>query len=115
MVKIEHKEGYTLIDRREPEPCRVCLCPTECHSTQYGEPTMKCIQYLREARESAEKELSAVADMLDDIFFDPKFRPVDSDGNEIKGDDYYLVDHPLQEHHIPALRQWFANFQRQRS
>lgn len=48
-MKIEQKEGYTVIDRRGyVEPCRVCLCPTECHSTQYGKPTMKCIEYLRD-------------------------------------------------------------------
>lgn len=43
-------KGFKVIDRRgkeEPkEVCRVCGAP-ECHSKQYGQPTMDCIKYLR--------------------------------------------------------------------
>lgn len=46
MAHIEQREGYTFIDRRVPEPCRVCLSP-DGHSAHYGKPTMECIQYLR--------------------------------------------------------------------
>jgi len=71
-------------------------------------------QTRRELREAAdlleamENELQSVTDMVDDILYDPRFKPVDEDGNRITGADLYLFDHPVQEHHIPAIRQWFV-------
>lgn len=61
-MQIEHKEGYTIIDRRGGEPCRVCACPDECHSENYGEPTMACILWLRSKIEELEKENSELSD-----------------------------------------------------
>ncbi len=54
-------------------------------------------------------ELQAVVDLLDDVFYDPTFEPRDGDGQPITGDDMYLLDHPLQEQHLPALRKWFVD------
>ena len=54
-------------------------------------------------------ELEEVTDLIDDILFDPTFKPVDHDGKRITGNDLYLLDHPVQERHMPALRQWFVS------
>ena len=67
---------------------------------------------LREAAdmlEAMEAELKAVTDMVDDILYDPRFKPVDWEGNRITGADLYLLDHEIQYDHLPALRQWFVN------
>lgn len=32
----------------------MCGCKTECHSQQYGKPTMKCIEHLREQASQSE-------------------------------------------------------------
>lgn len=53
------KEGYSIIDRRGTEPCRVCTCPNACHSQEYGKPTMDCIMYLRHRVGELEGELQA--------------------------------------------------------
>ena len=45
-MKIEEKNGYTIIDRRGGEPCRVC-CSSECHTQNYGEPTIQCVEHFR--------------------------------------------------------------------
>lgn len=45
-MNIEQRNGYTIIDRRGGEPCRVC-CSQDCHSREYNKPTMECIKYLR--------------------------------------------------------------------
>jgi len=55
-----------------------------------------------------EAELDAVSGMVDDVIFDPAFRPVDTHGARIKGAAFYLLDHPAQNDHLPALRDWFA-------
>jgi len=68
MATIEHHEGFTVIDRRTPEPCRVCCCPDDCHSQEYNKPTMECIKYLREEVDWMRKELeSQLDDSIEEI------------------------------------------------
>ena len=52
--------------------------------------------------------LELVTDMVDDILYDPHWSPRNGHGEQIRGDDLYLLDHPVQESHVPALRQWFV-------
>jgi hypothetical protein len=52
--------------------------------------------------------LTEVTDIIDDVLFDPTFHPRDEHGDEIRGNDLYLIPHPVQEHHMPALRMWFV-------
>ena len=61
--KVEQKKGFTVTDFRgvgRPEPpkpqCRVCGSEEE-HSSQYGKPTMACIEFLREEIAVLKKEL----------------------------------------------------------
>lgn len=72
---------------------------------------LDCVKELHDECQAWKDKLQEVVDLIDDILFDSSFRPVDSEGNPIKGNDYYLVEHPVQEHHMPALRQWFVKYQ----
>lgn len=67
------------------------------------------IDELRQQLAEAKRELESVECMVDDLLYDPKFKPVDAEGNRIRGGDYYLLDHPIQHDHLPALREWFVN------
>lgn len=58
--------------------------------------------------ETLRVELQTVTDCLDDILYDPQFHPRDEYGHEIRGNDLYLLPHPVQECHMPALREWFV-------
>jgi len=51
--------------------------------------------------------LSEVIDLVDDVLYDPR-RYYDEQGREIKGNDKYLLDLPIQRDHLPALRTWFV-------
>ena len=55
-----------------------------------------------------EKELAAVTDLIDDVLYDPTWKPVDETGQPIKGNAMYLLEHPVQKDHMPALREWFV-------
>lgn len=55
-----------------------------------------------------EAKLAEVTDLVDDILYDPQFHPVDKDGNEIRGNDLYRLDHPVRDRHMPDLREWFV-------
>ena len=59
--------------------------------------------------ERLEAELNSVRDMVDDILHDPTWKPVTEAGEPIRGNDRYLLDHPVQNDHMPALRGWFVD------
>ena len=65
---------------------------------------------LRQEVERLREELDAVHDMVDDILYDPAWEPVTETGERIRGDDLYLLEHPVQEDHMPALREWFVKY-----
>ena len=70
-----------------------------------GEPA---IDELLEEIESLQREQAEVVDMIDDILYDPAWKPVTHGGKPIRGNDLYLTDHPIQYDHLPALRDWFV-------
>ena len=53
-------------------------------------------------------ELDRVFDMVDDILYDPTFKPRTQTGKPITGDDVYLLEHKVQYEHMPSLRAWFV-------
>jgi hypothetical protein len=67
-----------------------------------------CHPELRDCICRLRAELDRVADLLDDILFDPAFKPTDADGKRIKGAAFYLLEHPVQQDHVQALREWFV-------
>lgn len=75
-MKIEQKNGYTIIDRRGPEPCRVCGA-SDAHSLSYGQPTMACILYLRQQ----------VSDLKNDcVQLESKLQKCEEEVNRLKGE-----------------------------
>jgi len=67
----------------------------------------------REYMADLENELQTVTDLIDDILYDPSFYPVDEQGKPIHGNLLYMLDHPVQERHMPALRDWFISRQQE--
>ncbi len=63
-----------------------------------------------------EEELHGVADLVDDVLYDPTFHPINrTTGKEVRGNDLYLQDHPVQDQNMPALRAWFVEFHKKLS
>lgn len=77
----------------------------------YGET----VRHLREENDGLREELHLVADLIDDVLYDPCWHPVNRAGETIRGDDLYLMDHPIQDLHTPALRNWFVEFHKKLS
>jgi hypothetical protein len=74
---------------------------------------LRRIGELERERDTLQAELRHVEELIDDVLYDPSFKPVDESGNRIHGDEFYLTDHPVMDDHVPALRQWFVRRCRQ--
>ena len=62
----------------------------------------------KKKRLELERELATVTDLIDDVLYDPHWKPVDETGQPIKGNAIYLLEHPVQKNRMPALREWFV-------
>lgn len=67
------------------------------------------LQAVAEKRKLLEQELATVTDLIDDVLYDPHWKPVDETGQPINGNAIYLLEHPVRQNHMPALREWFLN------
>ena len=56
---VEIRDNRQLMKERSREVCRVCSSP-DVHVDHYGQPTIKCIGYLRDERNRATAELDAL-------------------------------------------------------
>lgn len=62
--------SYTITDRRggqnPREVCRVCGAG-ECHTVEYGRPTMQCVQFLRDEIEGLRNKVGQLRDEISSI------------------------------------------------
>lgn len=77
---VEIRDNRQLMKERSREVCRVCSSP-DVHVGHYGQPTIKCIGYLRDERNRATAELDALR------------REVEAGKSLLNIADYILFDH----------------------
>ena len=60
---VEIRDNRQLMKERSREVCRVCGSP-DVHVGHYGQPTIKCISYLRDERNRATAELKQLRNII---------------------------------------------------
>lgn len=83
-MKIEQKDGYTLIDKRGNEPCRACGIAHDDFSTLYGRATMGCVTALNARVAELEVGLRRIRDLA-------KFGSATADRNIVAECDKLLI------------------------